>query len=215
MSSREESAVNPTSSKPKRTAQEAMHYALGARVRTEILTILHDGPASHSELAKLTGIGVGKIGHHIQELVESGSIELAGIEQVRNQNVHVYRAVDRAYIDNETARHASPEENNEVAAFILQAITAEAMSSLWAGKLDAGSYRVILSWDVLNVDDQGQEEVDKEQHDSAERIMNIGAEAANRLAESGEPGKPMVVATLGFERSRARREPYPLQVKAD
>jgi hypothetical protein len=209
--------VVPTSaSKPKkRTFEEARHYALGARVRTAILTILNDGPASHSELAKLTGLGVGKIGHHINAMVGDGSIELADIVVVRNQNVHVYRAVTRAYTSDEEAEQASPEENNEVAAFILQGFTAEAMSSLWAGKLDGSKYKVNMGWQSHNLDTQAQEEVHAEQLESAERITRIAGGAAGRLAESGEEGTSVVVASLGFERSREKRTPYPLEVKAD
>src|SRR6185295_7916851 len=106
------SVVSASTKKPKRTRKQAVHYAVGARVRAEILTILNDGPASHSELAKLTGLGVSKIGHHIQELLESDSIELAGIERVRNQNVHVYRAVERAWIGDDEAQETPSEENN-------------------------------------------------------------------------------------------------------
>ena len=101
----------PASKQKKRSREEATHYTLGARVRAEIVTILNDGPASHTELAKLTGHGVSKIGHHIQELVEADSIELAAIVRVRNQNVHVYRAIKRAYISDEEAGGAPSEES--------------------------------------------------------------------------------------------------------
>ncbi|HXU33433.1 MAG TPA: winged helix-turn-helix domain-containing protein [Thermoanaerobaculia bacterium] len=207
--------VSASTKKPKRTRKQAVHYAVGARVRAEILTILNDGPASHSELAKLTGLGVSKIGHHIQELLESDSIELAGIERVRNQNVHVYRAVERAWIGDDEAQETPSEENNEVAAYVLQAFIAEAMSSLWADKLDARTRRVALAWDLLNLDAQGIEEVHKERVESLERLMKIAGAANDRLAESGETGTSTVVATFGFERSRGKRAPFQLKAKAE
>ena len=199
----------------KRSREEATHYALGARIRTAILTILNDGPASHSELAKLTGLGVSAIGHHIQELVDSGSIELAVVVQVRNQNVHVYRAIKRAYTSDEEAEEASSEENNEVAAFILQGFTAEALCALWAGKLDAHGRRVKMSWDTFRVNPQTREKIHEEQLESWERIVKLACEGVNSLAESGEEGVSVVMGSFGFERSRDPRTPYPLEVKAD
>ncbi len=203
------------SKQKKRSLEKATHYALGARVRSEILTILNDGPASHSELAKLAGLSVGKIGHHIQELVESGSIELADIVQVRNQNVHIYRAVKRAYISDAEAEQASSEENNEVAAFILQGFTAEALCSLWAGKLDANKGLVKMSWESLNVDPEAREKIHEEQLESYERILKLAAKGADNLAESGDTGVSLIVGSFGFARSREPRTPYPLTVKTD
>jgi len=209
--------VEPASaSKPKRTIEEAVHYALGARVRVEILTILNDGPASHSELAKLTGLGVSRIGHHIQEMVDSGCIELAGIEPARNQNVHVYRAVARAFVSDEQAEQLSDEANNEIAAYILQAIMAEALSSLWAGKLNARQCKVWAGWRASNLDAQGQQEVHDEKVDHYQRVLDIEARAADRMAESGETGTPTITASLSFERSREKRAPvHPVRGKAD
>jgi len=198
--------TTPTS-RPKRTIEEALHYSLGARVRAEILTILNDGPASHSELAKMTGLGVSRIGHHIQEMVESGSIELAGIERSRNQNVHIYRAVRRSFIGDEQAEAMPSEANNEVVAYILQGMMAEALSSLWAGKLDARTHKVWVGWRADNLDDQGRQEIHQEKAEHYERILGIVANATDRMAESGEVGTPVVVGSLSFERSREKRTP--------
>jgi hypothetical protein len=202
-------------SKKKRDRKEATHYTLGAGVRTAIITILNDGPASHSELARLTGLSVGKIGHHIQAMVGDGSIELADIVVVRNQNVHVYRAVTRAYTSDEEAEQASPEENNEVAAFIIQGFTAEVLCALWAGKLDGSQRQVKMSWDMFDVDPETREKIHQEQLESYERIEKLAGEGVNNLAKSGEKGVPMIVGSFGFERSRDTRTPYPLEVKAD
>lgn len=203
------------SKQKKRSREKATHYALGAPIRTEILTILNDGPASHSELAKLTGLNVSRIGHHIQELLKSGSIELAAIVPARNQPVHVYRAVERARIGDEEAGQAPSEENNEVAAFIAQGFTAEMLCSLWAGKLDANQGPVMMSWESLRVDRQTWEKIHQEQLESAERVKELACEGSNSLAESGEEGVSVIVASFGFERSRKPRTPYPLEVKAD
>lgn len=197
-----------------RSREEATHYALGAQIRSEILVILNDGPASHTELAKLTGLGVSKIGHHIKEMVDAGSIELAAIVMARNQGMHVYRATT-PNVSDEKAEQQSAEENKDVAAFVLQSFTAEALCALWAGKLDAHGRRVKMSWDMFNVDPETREKIHEEQLESFERIEKLAAAGVNNLAESGEEGVSLIVGSFGFERSRDPRTPYPLEVKAD
>lgn len=196
-----------STNKPKRSVEEAVQYALGHRIRNEILTLLNDGPASHSELAKMMSQGVSKIGHHIQEMLKDDSIELARVEQVRNTNVHIYRAVERPFISDAVARKLPSEANNEAAAFILQGMMAEALSALWTGKLDAKARHVWMGWRSVNLDAQGRREAHEEQAESYGRLVEIEARAAERLAESGESGTSTVVATLGFERSRPGRSP--------
>jgi DNA-binding HxlR family transcriptional regulator len=61
--------VATSTNKPKRTVEEALHYSVGHRIRIEILTILNDGPASHSELAKRIGQGVRKLATTFRNLL--------------------------------------------------------------------------------------------------------------------------------------------------
>ena len=68
--------------------------------------------------------------------------------------------------------------------------------------------RSFLGWNWFNVDDQGRGEIADEQARSWRRIREIEEEAAARCEESGEERASIVVAGLGFKRSRpaARRE---------
>ena len=190
-----------------RTAEEKLHYALGSRVRVEILTILNDGPASHGELAKLTRQGVSKIGHHIKELLKDRSIELVEIKTVRNQNVHIYKGVKRPIVSDKEARERPSEANNAHASFILQAFMAEALASLWAGKLDANVSDTWLTWDSLNLDAEGRRELAEALAELYVRILEIEAMSCERLSKSDETGIATVVALANFARSRPNRVP--------
>jgi DNA-binding transcriptional ArsR family regulator len=190
----------------RRSIDEAVAYAVGHRIRIEALSILNEGTASPNEIAKIIGEGVSKVGHHIKELFDSGCIEFVGTEQRRGATEHFYRAIARPFVSDEEARQLPPETKREFAALILQAIMAEGLASLRAGKMDADE-DVWMSWRSVNLDERGRREVADEQAESYARIEAIEARAAARMVKSSEAGTSTVVAAMGFERSRSGRPP--------
>lgn len=190
-----------TIKRQKRSVEEAVSYAVGHRIRIEILGILNEGVHSQSELAALIHEPLTTVGHHIKELFDSGCIELARVKKVRNVDQHFYRAVELPFVTDEEAEALPPEVKQEYAAVILQAIMAEGLASLWADKLNLDpSVRMLWRW--FNLDAQGRQELADEQRESWERIVEIECRAAARRAESGEKATSMIAVTLGFERSR-------------
>ncbi len=191
-----------TRTKPgqKRSIEEGVSYGLGHRIRIEIQALLHEGTRSPSELAKLTRQPITTVGHHIKELVNSGCIELARIEKVRNVDQHFYRAVELPLISDDEARALPFEARQEYAAVILQALMAEGLAALWAGKLSIDP--VWMSWRWFNLDTQGKHEAHEEQAEFWKRINEIEAGSIGRAAESGEPTVSTIVAALTFERFR-------------
>lgn len=196
-----------TKSGQKRSVEEAVSYAIGHRIRIEILALLNEGTRSPTELAKLTGQPITTVGHHVKELVNSGCIELARIEKVRNADQHFYRAVELPFVSDEEAESLPVDARQQYAAVILQALMAEGLAALWAGKMTSDP--VWMSWRWFNLDAQGQREAQEAQHDFWERIQEIDAEAANRVALSGEPTISTIVAALGFERFKPVGAPVP------
>jgi hypothetical protein len=190
-----------TKPRQKRSVEEAVSYAVGHRIRIEVLGILNEGPRSPSELAKLTHQPLTTISHHIKELVDSGCIELARVEKVRNADQHFYRAVQLPFISDDEAEALPPEVKQEYAAVILQAIMAEGLGSLWAGKMSSDP-SVRMMWRWFNLDAQGRQELADEQRESWERIVEIEARSTARRAESGEEATSMIATTMGFERAR-------------
>jgi DNA-binding transcriptional ArsR family regulator len=184
-----------------RSVEEALSYALGHRIRIEVLAILHEGTRTPDELAKMMSQPLGRVTHHIRELLESGSIELAKTEQARNATRHFYRAIEVPFYSDEEIAAMPPEARQATAGLILQAIMAESLASFWAGKM-IHDPRVWLSWRWFNVDDQGRDEIAEEQAESWARVQAIEARAAARRAQSAEQATSIIVASLGFERSR-------------
>jgi hypothetical protein len=186
----------------KRSVAAAVAYAITHQARTEIRTILNEGPRSQEELARLIRAPASKnIAHHLRELLADGSIELAYVKPVRNAFEHYYRAVEIPFYTDEEVAAMPPEAKQAICGVILQAVMAEALAALWAGKM-ADDPRVWLSWRWFHVDAQGREDIADEQARHWVRVREREAESTNRCAKSGEPTKSIIVASLGHVRCR-------------
>lgn len=92
-------------------------------------------------------------------------------------------------------------DRQTLCAIAVQAAIAEAMASLWTGKM-VDDLRVFLGWNRINLDKQGRGDLADEEADSWRRKQEIEARSANRRAETGEPGVTYVITSLSYERSR-------------
>lgn len=182
--------------------QDAVSYAVGHRIRVEILAALHEREdASASELARIVHQPLSTVTHHVEELLKAGSIAIARTEKVRSVRQHFYRAAPSVLLNEEEVAALPEEERQELCRMVLQGLTAEAMDAFWGGKLTS-DLRACLIWSWLNVDQQGREEIAEEQTRSWERLCQIEADADARRAESGEENLSVFVSLLGFERCR-------------
>lgn len=185
----------------KRGVEKAVGYALKHQRRVELLCLLNEGERNRYELAALIGVEPHTIKHHLKELLDEGSIELAYSKRVGNLIQHYYRAVKIPLYSDEEIEALRPEERQAFAGVILQAVMAESLAALWAGKM-AEDRRVWLSWRWFHVDGQGREEIADEQARHWEQVLEIEADSTNRCAKSGEPTKSIIVTSLGHLRCR-------------
>jgi DNA-binding transcriptional ArsR family regulator len=185
----------------KRGVEEAIGYALKHQHRVELLCLLNEGERNRYELAALIGEKPDKIKHHLKELLDEGSIEVAYFKRVGNLIQNYYRAVEIPFYSDEEIEALRPEERQAFAGVILQAVMAESLAALWAGKM-ADDRRVWLSWRWFHVDPQGREDIANEQARHWERVCEIEADSTNRCAKSGEPAKSIIVTSLGYVRCR-------------
>jgi DNA-binding transcriptional ArsR family regulator len=189
-----------------KSIEEVVSYAVGHRIRVQVLSLLNEGVYTPDELARILDEPLNKVSHHVSELLDAGSIELARTEQVRNTTRHYYRAVEMPFYSDEEVEAMPVQQRQVSAGLVLQSIMAEAMSAFWAGKMQDPT--VWLAWRWFNVDERGRRELAEEQARSWARVREIEAEAINRSAESGEDVTSMIVASMCFERERtAPRSP--------
>ncbi len=185
-----------------KSIDERVAYALGHRIRIEILRLLIERAHTADEIADLIGESRQNVHHHLKELLDGGMIEIAKVEKKRNADLHYYRAPGTGEsFDREALETMTPEERQGFAGLIVQHSTAEAIAALAAGKLSDDS-RVCLMWNWFNLDTRGREELFEEQERFWKRVEEIEGESTNRRARSGEDAKPYIVAAWGYERAR-------------
>ncbi|HEX8753049.1 MAG TPA: winged helix-turn-helix domain-containing protein [Solirubrobacterales bacterium] len=189
-----------------RSIEEAISYALGHRIRIEILAALNERSYSSIELARIVRQPLSTVSHHIEELLKSDSIEIARTERVRNIEQNFYRAMESTYFSDEEMAALPYRARQELNAVVLRAAMAEAMASFWAGKI-SNDYRAFMAWKWFNVDAQGREDIADEMARSWARLQEIEAESTARRASSGEEAQSIVVTSLGFPRSRTSPNP--------
>jgi hypothetical protein len=92
------------------------------------------------------------------------------------------------------------QERQISAGLIVQGLVAEIMAALWAGQM-FDDPRDWLTWQPVNLDAAGRQELFEEQEESWKRLEAIKARAADRVAKTGEETAPYVISALGFERA--------------
>jgi DNA-binding transcriptional ArsR family regulator len=189
-----------------KTIEEVVEYAVSHRTRVQILIVLAQGVYTAGEIADIIDEPLNRVGNHIRELVDAGSIEIADSRMRRNTVQHLYRAVIIPFFSEKEVGAMTWQERQVSAGLVIQSLMAEIMAGLWAGKL-FDDPRDWLTWDRFNLDAEGRQELYDEQEESWKRLEAIKARAANRVAESGEETAPFVVSVLGFE--RALKAPKP------
>ena len=189
-----------------KSVEERIAYAVSHRTRVYVLTILNEGVYNADEIARIIGERTPNVAHHIKELLDAGSIELAKTEQVRNTLQHYYRAVEMPFYTGEEWDALTPEERQATIGLTIQCLTAEVMSAFWAGKMESDP-RLWLSWRWLNLDEQGRQELEEEQERSWRRAQEIEAESTNRRSKTGEESQSIIVASAGFQRERSSPTP--------
>ena len=198
-----------------REIPDAIGYAIGHRIRVEILAVLHEyRSASATELRRIVHQPLSTVTHHIDELLKSGSIRIERTEKVRSVKQRFYSVVNPLYRSDEDVADMPEEERREICRVILQSLVAEALCSLWAGTLTSDP-RQFLSWAWFNVDAQGRDEISDEQLRSWRRLDEIEKAAATRCAENGEEPFSVVVSSLSFERARTAPGPPPRPAEYD
>jgi DNA-binding transcriptional ArsR family regulator len=189
-----------------KSIEEVVAYALGHRTRVYVLTILNEGIYSPDEIARIIGEPTNNVSHHVRELLEAGSIEVAKTKQVRNTTQHYYRAVEMPYYSDEEMAAMTPGQRQVTYGLIMQCMLAEAMAALWGGKMHADP-RTWLAWRWFNVDQRGRQDIADEQERFWARMQEIEAESTNRRSISEEDAESIIVASMGFQRERKSPTP--------
>jgi DNA-binding transcriptional ArsR family regulator len=201
-----------TQGRPRNYIDPRLVKAMGHPVRNDALSVLNERVASPNEIAQELGESVGHVSYHIKVLKECDCIELVDTAPRRGAMEHYYRATSRAFLtDDEWAR--LPESIKPgMSASLLQTVMTDASEALKSGSLDRRQDRH-LSWTPMIVDEPGWGEIADSLEGLLERVIQIQAESAERLAKADEEGVPVTVTMLAFEAAGPHRKRVSPQMK--
>lgn len=185
-----------------RDAAAAIAYALANPIRVDILTVLHDGPASQKGLAETLGLPLSKVTHHVTELAKAGAIEIAYTKKVGNVDQHFWRAMTTSSFEADDLALLTRDEHQGLTKTIVGSMMAEMLSSVGA-EVIAGDVYSVTAWDRIWLDKTGYKAVNQLASEFMKRMYAVAAESAARSSETKEELKPYIMGVLSFKRSRS------------
>ena len=187
-----------TKNKTKAGVDQRLVKALAHPLRVEILTILNERMASPNELSKELDEGLSQVSYHVKVLKDFECIEMVKTEPRRGAVEHYYRATERAFLTDRDWQKLPDSVKPGVSASVVELFMGEVVAALTAGTFDAREDRH-LSWTPGVVDEQGWDESVDLVNETLERVIEIHAQSAKRLAKSGEDGIPAIAVLMNFE----------------
>jgi len=180
------------------TVDQRLVRAMGHQVRVQALIILNERVASPNEISKELGESVGHVSYHIKVLKECECIELVDTAPRRGAMEHYYRATDRAFFDAKEWAALPDSIRPGLSSSGLKTVFNDAASALLAGTFDKRIDRH-LSWTPMIVDEEGWDDLKDGLEAMLEKVIEIQASSAARLAKADAAGVPVTVAMMGFE----------------
>lgn len=209
MASSKSTREKPPKAAKRELVDQRLVKALGHPVRANALAILNERVASPNEIAKELGEHVGHVSYHVKVLKDCDCIELVSTAPRRGAVEHYYRATARAFLSDEEWQRLPASIKPSLSVTLLKDVIRDVSDSLEAGIFDERSRH--LSWTPMVVDEEGWKELNSGLEEMLDRVLQIQACSAERLADSGDDGIPVSVAMMGFEtvgtqRSRKSRD---------
>lgn len=184
--------------KKKDGVEQIVAKAFAHPLRVQILIILNERVASPNLLAQELDQSLNLVAYHVRVLEKYDCIELVDTKQRRGATEHFYRATRRQFLtDSEWAR--MPEVLRPgIATAMLKSVFQDVEEAVSAGSLEEID-DVHLSRTPMVVDRQGWSDVATLLGETLERVLEIQAEAGERLANSDESGIVSKVHLLHFK----------------
>ena len=165
-----------------------MMKALSHPLRWRILDHLAAGPASPSMIATELGEPLGNVSYHVKILLQYDAIELVETRPVRGALEHVYRAIERPFLNDAQWAKLPLAVRRDLFNNALNGAWEHLVAAARAGGLDDA--RTHVSWTKLDLDQQAYDELSDMLNKVLDRAMELHAETAGRSTEGkGEPGE--------------------------
>ena len=185
------------------THETRMMKALSHPLRWRILEALAAGPASPSMIATELGEPLGNVSYHVKILLQYDAIELVETRPVRGALEHVYRAIERPFLND--AQWA------KLPVTVRRDHFNNALNGAWEHLVDAASdgglddEKTHISWTKLDLDQEAYDELSERLVELLERAMELHAETAGRVADgAGAETHRTELAIFHYHRAKSR-----------
>ncbi|HEU4392562.1 MAG TPA: winged helix-turn-helix domain-containing protein [Solirubrobacterales bacterium] len=191
--------------KKKDGVEQIVAKAFAHPLRVQILIILNERVASPNLLSQELDQSLNLVAYHVRVLEKYDCIELVDTKQRRGATEHFYRATRRQFLtDSEWAK--MPENLRPgLAGAMLKSVFEDLQEASTSGTLDEVD-DLHLSRTPMVVDKQGWAEVSTLLRSTLDRVLEIQAEASERIAENDEPGILSKVHMLHFKSPEAKSD---------
>jgi DNA-binding transcriptional ArsR family regulator len=159
--------------------------ALAHPLRVQLLAALNEGVASPNELSKKLDEPLTNVSYHVRMLHDLGTIELVETEPRRGALEHYYRAIVRPFFADREWKKLPRNARGSISDAVLQLVWEDASEAIKSGIFDEHEDRH-LSRTVLQVDDEGWEELNGLLVDLVDRAMQIQADSVARASKDDD-----------------------------
>jgi DNA-binding transcriptional ArsR family regulator len=192
----------PKTKNKKDGVEQIVAKAFAHPLRVQILIILNEKVASPNMLAQQLDESLNLVAYHVRVLEKYDCIELVDTKQRRGATEHFYRATRRQLLTDDQWAQMPASLRPGMAAAILKSIFEDIETASKGGTLDQVD-DAHVSRTPMVLDKQGWSEVSNLLDGSLNRLLEIQAEASERLTGSDEDGTLAKVHLLHFKSPNA------------
>lgn len=178
--------------------EQIVAKAFAHPLRVQILIILNEKVASPNMLAQQLDQSLNLVAYHVRVLEKYDCIELVDTKQRRGATEHFYRATRRQFLSDDEWLRLPESLRPGVAGAVLKNVFEDLEAASKSGTLDEVA-DMHLSRTPMVLDRQGWGDVSIALKGCLDRLLEIQAEASERMAESGEEGVLAKVHLLHFK----------------
>jgi predicted ArsR family transcriptional regulator len=188
----------PKTKNNKEGVEQIVAKAFAHPLRVQILIILNEKVASPNMLAQQLEQSLNLVAYHVRVLEKYECIELVDTKQRRGATEHFYRATRRQFLSDDEWSRMPASLRPGMASAVVTTMFEDLEAASDAGTLDEVD-DMHISRTPMVVDKQGWDDVSETLKGSLERLLEIQAEASERLAQSDEPGILAKVNLMHFK----------------
>ena len=201
----------PKTKNKKEGVEQIVAKAFAHPLRVQILIILNEKVASPNMLAQQLDQSLNLVAYHVRVLEKYDCIELVDTKQRRGATEHFYRATRRQFLSDDEWSRLPASLRPGMAGAVLKTVFEDLEAASKSGTLDEVD-DMHLSRTPMVLDGQGWDDVSETLKECLSRLLEIQAEASERMARSGEAGVLAKVNLMHFKspggeaRPKARRK---------